>query len=275
MSMTGRHARSCLSSRSTPLALAPICVVACLLWCRLVSGADVQVAVASNFATPMGRIAVEFTRDVGHHAVVSTGATGSLAAQIRNGAPFDVFLAADSKTPRALESDKLAVPGTRFTVALGRLVLWSARPGYVDPEGSVLERGDFHHVAIANPTLAPYGEAAIETLRALGLGDVVRPKIVQGENVAQTATFIATGNAELGFVALSQVTSPGHTPTGSYWVVPPALYAPIRQDGVLLTRGASNPAARALLDYLKSPKIRDLVRSYGYEVDEADAGAGP
>jgi len=245
----------------------PIWVVACVLWCRVGSAADVQVAVASNFAPPMERIAAEFAKDVGHRAVVSAGATGSLAAQIRNGAPFDVFLAADAKTPAALETDKLAVAGTRFTVAYGRLVLWSARPGFVDPAGEVLRRGAFRHLAIANPTLAPYGQAALEVLHALGLGDVLGPKIVQGENVAQTATFVATGNAELGFVALSQVVAPGHAAGGSSWVVPASLYSAIRQDGVLLTRGASNPAARALLDYLKSAKIKELLRDYGYGVD--------
>jgi molybdate transport system substrate-binding protein len=232
-----------------------------------VRAADVQVAVATNFAGPMQRIAAEFAKDTKHNAIVVTGATGTLYAQIRNGAPFEVLLAADARTPKKLEAEGLAVPGSTFTYALGRLVLWSAQPDFVDGAGEVLSRGRFQHVAIANPTLAPYGAAAIEVIDALGLSDSLRPKLLSGESVAQVAQFVATGNAELGFVALSQVAAPGQRVVGSYWLVPARLYSPIRQEALLLQRGANNQAARAICEYLKSAKARDLIRSYGYALE--------
>jgi molybdate transport system substrate-binding protein len=232
-----------------------------------VRATDVQVAVASNFAVPMQHIAAEFAKDTKQNAIVVTGATGTLYAQIRNGAPFEVLLAADAATPRKLETEGLAVPGSIFTYAVGRLVLWSAQPDFVDAAGDVLRRGHFRHVAIANPALAPYGAAAIEVIDALGLADSLRPKLLSGESVAQVAQFVATGNAELGFVALSQVVAPGQAVAGSYWLVPTRLYSPIEQDAVLLQRGATNPAARALCEYLRSTKARDLIRSYGYALE--------
>lgn len=225
---------------------------------------DVQVAVASNFAGPMQRIAADFARDTGHHAVVATGATGTFHAQIESGAPFEVLLAADQATPKALEADGFAVAGSRFTYARGTLVLWSARAGYVDPAGAVLKGAGFQHLAIANPKLAPYGLAAMEALGKLALLDALRPKLLYGESIAQAHQFVATGNAELGFVALSQVAVPGVPTGGSYWVVPANLYSPILQDAVLLRKGSSRPAARALCDYLKSAKAREVIRAYGY-----------
>jgi molybdate transport system substrate-binding protein len=228
---------------------------------------DVQVAVAANFAAPFQRIAAEFEKETKHHAVVVTGATGVLYAQIRNGGPFEVLLAADTATPKKLESEGLAVRGSRFTYAVGKLVLWSAKPEFVDPGGEVLRNGHFRHLAIANPQLAPYGAAAVEVIDALGLSAALGPKLLTGESIAQAAQFVATGNAELGFVALSQVAVPGQPVTGSYWAVPQRLYSPIRQDATLLQRGAGNAAALALLAYLKSAKAGDLIRAYGYNLE--------
>ncbi|MGA7120451.1 MAG: molybdate ABC transporter substrate-binding protein [Polyangiaceae bacterium] len=228
---------------------------------------DVQVAVAANFAAPFQRIAAEFEKETRHHAVVVTGATGVLYAQIRNGGPFEVLLAADTATPKKLESEGLAVQGSRFTYAVGKLVLWSAKPEFVDRGGEVLRKGHFRYLAIANPRLAPYGAAAVEVIDALGLSAALGPKLLTGESIAQAAQFVATGNAELGFVALSQVAVPGQPVTGSYWAVPQRLYSPIRQDAALLQRGASNAAAIALLAYLKSAKAGDLIRAYGYNLE--------
>jgi molybdate transport system substrate-binding protein len=228
---------------------------------------DLEVAVAANFAGPMRRIAVDFTKDTGHRVVVATGATGTLFGQIENGAPFEVLLAADAATPKKLEADGFAVAGSRFTYALGRLALWSSKAGYVDAAGAVLRGGTFKYLAIANPKLAPYGAAATEALGALGLLEVLRSRLVQGESIAQTYQFVASGNAELGFVALSQIAAPGTPTMGSYWIVPERLYPPIRQDAALLAKGASNPAARALCEYLKSAKVRDVIQAYGYGLD--------
>lgn len=234
-------------------------------------GGEVRVAVAANFAGAMQTLGAEFTKDTGYRAQIVPGATGTLYAQIENGAPIDVFLAADQETPKKLDAEGQAVAGTRFTYALGRLVLWSARPGFVDAGGDVLRLGHFQHLAIANPRVAPYGQAAVEVLAALGLSDAVRPKLVQGENVGQTAQFVSSGAAELGFVALSQISGPDAPSTGSSWRVPERLYKPLRQDAVLLKRGASNPAARALLAYLRGPKARDLIQSFGYGLDVPSA----
>ncbi|WP_322402565.1 molybdate ABC transporter substrate-binding protein [Massilia luteola] len=225
---------------------------------------DVQVAVAANFTAPMQKIAAAFEKDTGHKAVLAFGATGKFYAQIVNGAPFEVLLAADDATPAKLEAEHRTVPGTRFTYATGKLVLWSAQDGYVDDKGQVLQTGHYAHLAIANPRTAPYGAAAVETLTRLNLYDRVRGKLVQGENIAQTHQFVSTGNAPLGFVALSQVYRDGRFTSGSGWIVPANLHAPIRQDVVILARGGANPAARALEDYLKSNKARDIIRSYGY-----------
>ena len=228
--------------------------------------AEVSVAVAANFTAPMQRIAQAFEQETGHKALLAFGATGNFYAQIRNGAPFQVLLAADDETPLRLERDGVTVAGSRFTYATGRLVLWSNQPGLVDDKGEVLRTGSFQRIAIANPKLAPYGAAAIETLERLGDLDVVRPRIVQGENIAQTYQFVATENAQLGFVALSQVMSDGRNAQGSGWVVPSSLHEPVRQDAVLLAGGKDNPAAAALLAYLKSDKARAVIRSFGYEL---------
>ena len=230
------------------------------------SADEVRVAVAANFTAPMQRIAEAFARDTGHRAVLAFGATGKFYAQINNGAPFDVLLAADEQTPQRLEDDGQGVAGSRFTYAIGSLVLWSAREGYVDPQGRVLADGDFRHLALANPKTAPYGAAALQTLEKLGLRERLQPRFVQGENIAQTHQFVASGNAELGFIALSQVIEDGRIARGSAWRVPADQHQPIRQDALLLQRGEHNPAARALLDYLRSASAVALIRAYGYEV---------
>lgn len=227
---------------------------------------EVQVAVAANFTAPMQKIAAEFEKDTGNRAVLAFGATGKFYAQINNGAPFEVLLAADDETPARLEAERKTVSGTRFTYATGKLVLWSARDGYVDGQGQVLKGRNYEHLAIANPKAAPYGAAAVETLQKLKLWDGVQPKLVQGENIGQAFQFVATGNAPLGFIALSQVWRDGKFTSGSGWIVPANLHTPIRQDAVILGKGAANPAARALEDYLKSPKARDIIRSFGYDL---------
>ena len=227
---------------------------------------EVQVAVAANFAGPMEKLAEQFQRDTGHKAVVATGATGKFYAQIRNGAPFEVLLAADDDTPARLETEGHVAAGSRFTYAVGRLVLWSARDGVVDANGNVLKTGSYKHLAIANPKTAPYGAAAVATLRKLGLYESVQPRIVQGENIAQAWQFASTGNAELGFVAQAQVWRDGKFTSGSGWIVPATMHEPIRQDAALLAKGAGNPAAQALLQYLRTDKAKALIRSFGYEV---------
>jgi molybdate transport system substrate-binding protein len=227
---------------------------------------EVQVAVAANFAGPMETLAAQFQKDTGHKAVVASGATGKFYAQIRNGAPFEVLLSADDETPARLEAEGHAVARSRFTYAVGRLVLWSAKANYVDATGAVLKTGDFTHLAIANPKTAPYGAAAVAVIDKLGLTARLQPRLVQGENIAQAFQFASTGNAELGFVAQAQVWRDGKFTAGSGWIVPATMHAPIRQDAALLTRGAKNPAAQALLDHLRTDKAKALIRAYGYEV---------
>ncbi len=225
---------------------------------------EVLVAVAANFVGPLAKIGEGFTAATGHTLKVSSGATGKFYSQIVAGAPFEVLIAADDDTPRKLIAEGYGVTGSHFTYAIGKLVLWSAQPGYVDDQGAVLTTGTYAHLAIANPKLAPYGRAGTEVLRARGLGDALAPKLVTAESIAQAYQFVATGNAELGFVALSQVAVPGKPAKGSYWLVPPSLYGEIRQDAVLLKTGEKNPASAALLAYLKSPAAKALIQSYGY-----------
>jgi molybdate transport system substrate-binding protein len=228
------------------------------------SAAEVLVAVAANFAAPMHAIAASFEKDTGHKARLAFGSTGKFYAQIQNGAPFDVMLAADDETPAKLIQEGAADAASRITYAIGSLVLWSAKPGFVDGNGEVLRRGQYGKLALANPKTAPYGKAAVETLTRLGLLSAAEPTFVQGENIAQAFQFVSTGNAELGFVALSQVMKDGKVQQGSAWIVPAELHTPIRQDAVLLSRGRGNAAAQALLDYLQSDKARTVIRSFGY-----------
>ena len=227
---------------------------------------DIAVAVAANFTAPARALAEIFARTTGHEAKLSFGATGAFYTQIKNGAPFDILLAADDERPIRLEKEGDTVPGSRFTYAIGQLVLWSAKPGFVDGEGAVLKGGNFNKIAIANPKLAPYGAAAVETMDKLGLAAALTPKLVTGESIGQTYNFIATGNAELGFVALAQVLDGGKMKSGSMWVVPAKYHAPIIQDAVILKRAAANPAAKAWMALMRSPNTQDFIRSYGYEV---------
>lgn len=247
--------RPVLTSAAVLLAFAP-----------LAQADEVAVAVAANFTAPMQKIAAEFEKDTGHKAVLSFGATGKFYAQITNGAPFEVLLSADDETPAKLEKEQAGVAGSRFTYAIGKLVLWSAKPGYVDSKGEVLKKGEFARLSIANPKTAPYGQAAMEALDKLKLLPALQPKIVQGENISQAHQFVATGNAELGFVALSQVYVDGKLTSGSMWQVPGTLYSPIRQDAVVLNKGAGKPAVQALMTYLKSAKARAVIQTYGYDL---------
>lgn len=224
----------------------------------------VSVAVAANFTAPMQKIATAFEMDTGHKAELSFGATGKFYAQITNGAPFQVLLAADNTTPAKLEAEGKAVSASRFTYAIGTLVLWSAQAGYVDAQGAVLKTGDFKHLAIANPKLAPYGVAATQVMEKLEVAAALQPRLVQGENIAQTFQFVSTGNAQLGFVALSQVMVDGKIAKGSAWQVPAPLHDLIRQDAVLLTTGKDSAAAAALMQYLRGEKARTIIKSYGY-----------
>ena len=232
----------------------------------LVYADEVNVAVAANFTAPMKAIAAEFEKDTGNKAILSFGSSGKFYAQIINGAPFQVFLSADEQKPLKLEQQGMVVPGTRFTYAIGKLVLWSAKDSMVDFDGKVLNKGDFSHLSIANPKLAPYGEAALEVLKNLGVLERVQPRLVQGENIAQAHQFVATGNVELGFVALSQVMKDGKLTSGSGWIVPSSLYSPIKQDAVILAKGKGNPAATALEKYLQSDKAKAIIKSYGYDL---------
>ncbi len=237
--------------------------VICLA-CSTAFADDVQVAAAANFTAPMKLIAAAFEKETGHKAVLSFGATGKFYAQISHGAPFDVFLSADDETPARLEKEGVAVTGSRFTYATGKLVLWSAQPGAVDAQGEVLTTGNFKKLAIASPKLAPYGAAALETITKLGLLNRLEPRFVTGESIGQTYSFVATGNADLGFIALSQVYENGQIKSGSGWVVPEALHSPIRQDAVLLGKGAGNKAAVMLMAYLKTDNAKAVIRSFGY-----------
>ena len=240
--------------------------LAALLLSAALQAETVQVAVAANFTAPMKQIAEAFEKDTGHKVQLSSGATGKFYAQIKSGAPFDVFLSADDETPTRLAAEGATVAGSRFTYATGRLVLWSPRPGVVDSRGDVLRANAFRNIAIAAPKLAPYGAAAVQALTRLGLLGTIEPKFVQGESIGQAFSFVSSGNAELGFIALSQVYENGQLKSGSGWVVPATLHAPLRQDAVQLAHGKDNPAAAALLQYLKSDRVRAMIRAYGYEV---------
>ena len=228
--------------------------------------AEVNVAVAANFNAPMQKIAARFEQETGHKAILSFGGTGKFYSQIQHGAPFQVLLSADGTTPARLEQEGLGVKGSRFTYAIGKLVLWSKRANFVDDRGEVLKSGKFERLALADPKLAPYGAAAIEAMGTMGVLSALTPKIVQGENISQAFQFIATENAQLGFVALSQVFADGRIAEGSAWIVPANLYSPIRQDAILLSKGKDDAAALALLAYLKGDKAKAVIRSFGYDL---------
>lgn len=221
---------------------------------------ETNVAVAANFGETAKEIAKAFKDKTGHDLAMSFGSTGQLFTQITQDAPFTVFLAADDETPRRAVEAGLGVRGSTFAYAFGRLALWSRTPGLV-PGEEALRAGRFEKIAIANPKVAPYGAAAVEVMTKLGVWDSLAPRIVQGTNIAQTVQFVETGNAEIGFVALSQVVA---KPEGARWVVPAALHAPIQQDAVLLARGAADPVARAFFDFLKGAEARAIIAKFGY-----------
>ncbi|KAA8697689.1 Molybdenum ABC transporter, periplasmic molybdenum-binding protein [Pseudomonas caricapapayae] len=227
---------------------------------------EVQVAVAANFTAPIQAIATDFEKDTGHKLVAAFGATGQFYTQIKNGAPFEVFLSADDTTPAKLEQEGDTVKGSRFTYAVGTLALWSAKDGYVDGKGEVLKANQYQHLSIANPKAAPYGLAATQVLSKLGLTDATKAKIVEGQSITQAYQFVSTGNAELGFVALSQIYKDGKLTSGSAWIVPDALHDPIKQDAVILNKGKDNAAAKALVEYLKGPKAAAIIKSFGYQL---------
>ncbi len=237
----------------------------CGLMCSPVRAGEVSVAVASNFAKPMERLAPLFQKETGHTVKVTLGASGKLYAQIKGGAKFDAFLSADEEMPRLLMQDGMAVGGSRFVYATGRLVLWSVQPDLVDDKASVLNKGNFNMLAIANPLLSPYGVAAKETLMKLTMWNSIQPKLTKGDNVTQTYQLAATEKADLAFIALSQVMRDGQVADGSWWPVPQEMHHPIRQSAVLLA-GAKDPAAaKAFLSFLKSEKARAVMRGFGYE----------
>lgn len=231
-----------------------------LLFATRAGAESVHIAVATNFATTCNAIGKAFTAATQHDVVISDGSSGKLAAQIANGAPFEVFLSADVERPAKLEAEQKTVAGTRFVYAVGKLALWSASPDLVTGEAT-LRADAFRHLAIANPELAPYGAAARDVLQKLQLWDRLQPKLVRGEDIGQTFHFVSTGNAELGFVALSQIAA---NDAGSRWLVPQDLYAPIEQQAVLLLPGRGDPAARAFLEFLKGDAARALIEGAGY-----------
>lgn len=229
--------------------------------------AEAQIAVAANFTAPMKAIIDIFEEDTDHEVKASYGSTGKLYAQIKNGAPFEALLAADQKRPELLEEEGMGVLGSRFTYAIGTLVLWSADADKVEDGPALLESGDFNKLSIANPKLAPYGEASIETLEALDLKATLEPKFVMGENIAQAYQFVDTGNADIGFVALSQVMQDGEITKGSGWIVPGEMHSPIRQDAVILKSGSDNPAVTELIAYLQGEKAQAIIHDFGYETE--------
>ncbi len=227
---------------------------------------EISVAVAANFTAPMQKIAAEFEKSTGHKVQLVFGSTGKFYAQIKSGAPFQLLVAADDETPTRLVREGDGVAGSQFTYAIGKLVLWSPKPGFVDDKGEVLKGGKFEHLSIANPKLAPYGLAAIETLKVLGLADMLQPRIVTGESITQAQQFVVSGSAELGFIAFSQIHKDGKLIAGSHWLVPAKYHSPIRQDAVVLVKGKGNAAVEALVGFLRSRTSADIIKSYGYDL---------
>ncbi|MCI5851969.1 MAG: molybdate ABC transporter substrate-binding protein [Sutterellaceae bacterium] len=227
---------------------------------------EIQIAVAANFTAPAKDLAPVFEKQTGHKVKLSFGGTGAFFAQIENGAPFDILLAADAKTPAKIEQKGLGVKGSSFTYALGKLVFWSSDPAKIDSNGNALKEMKFAKCAVADPKLAPYGEASYQTLESFKLLKAYEPKFVTGNNIGKTFQFVKTGNAEVGFVALSQVFKNGKFTSGSGWVIPAKYYRPIRQDAVLLNHGAKSDAAKAFLKFLQSPESNKLKESYGYGI---------
>ncbi len=223
----------------------------------------IRIAVASNFNEPIKAIAAKYQQQTGHRVILVVGSTGKHFAQIINGAPFEIFFAADRRRPQLLEERGVAISGSRFTYAYGRLILWSSRTNYVDAEGEVLITGEFKRLAIANPKLAPYGKAAQQVLQNKGLWKDMQSRLIRGESIGQTYQFVRTENAELGFVAYSQVLRPNLKSSGSYWVVPQSLYQPIEQQAVLLKE---NTIARDFISFVKKQEIKKIIVKFGYDI---------
>jgi molybdate transport system substrate-binding protein len=228
--------------------------------------AQTNVAVAANFTDAAKEIAAAFKAKTGHEAVLSFGSSGQLYTQISQDAPFQIFLSADDERPKKAVAEGLGVPDSVFTYAVGKLVLWSKEPDLVQGEAT-LKSAAFSKLSICNPVAAPYGAAAVETLKSLKLYEALQPKFVVGANITQAYQFVQTGNAEIGFVALSQVVG---DKSGSHWMVPQDLYSPIRQDAVLLKKGANNAAATGFMAFLKGPEAKAIVAQYGYETGGAE-----
>lgn len=234
------------------------------------SAEEVHVAVAANFRSTLREIVKSFERDTTHTVLINSGSSGKFYAQITHGAPFDIFFSADVMRPQRLEEEGFAAPGSRFTYAIGRLTLWSPDPNMIKGDGlTVLSHGHFKHLAMANPKTAPYGTAAKRTLEALGLWNHIQGRIVQGENIAQAFHFVYSQNAQLGFMALSQILDPKINGAGSRWDVPENLHEPLRQQAILLIHGQHNTAAQAFLDYVKGPKARTIIEQFGYGLEES------
>ncbi|WP_018013635.1 molybdate ABC transporter substrate-binding protein [Teredinibacter turnerae] len=252
--------------RAVPLAI----LVFTFALTTVCQAATVRVAVASNFSGPMKKIAREFEASSSHNVVLTFGSSGKFYAQIRSGAPFDVFYSADEQKPTRLVSEHLAEAKSQFCYAVGVLALWSANRPQVVLNERTLSQASFSKLAIANPRLAPYGAAAVEVIKTLGLWDALQKSLVQGENITQTFQFVQSGNADLGFVALSQLQLQPETSANTYWIVPDSLHTPIRQDAILLNRGQDNPAAMALLEFTKSAKARTIIENFGYRIPDSD-----
>jgi molybdate transport system substrate-binding protein len=223
----------------------------------------IHIAVASNFAGAMKEITQVFEQQTGHEVILVFGSTGKHYAQIKNGAPFEAFFAADADRPQRLEDEGIALAGSRFTYALSKVVLWSPLPDMVDTAGVVLDSGEFLHIAVANSKLAPYGRAAEEIMKARGVWEKLKARMVRGENISQAFNFIRSGNAELGFVALSQVRTPDGEIAGSCWMPPDSLHGPIEQQALLLKE---NVAARRLMAYIKGDEARMIIKRHGYDI---------
>lgn len=236
-----------------------------LFFAQRVTAAEVTVAVAANFSAPAKAIVLRFEEQTGHHVKLVLGSSGRIFAQIMHGAPFDVFLSADALKPAALKARGMTVPNSHFTYAIGALALWSADPGFIDNTGDILKEGRFNKLALANPRLAPYGLAARQVLQSLGLYETLSAKFVRGENIAQTYQFIATANADLGFIARAQLPA-----TGSYWIIPESLYQPIRQDAVILKSAADNKAALTFTRFLASDWAKKMISRHGYKIPNGD-----
>lgn len=240
--------------------LATLALVTAALFTSQASAGQTNVAVAANFTDASKEIAAAFKKKTTNDAILSFGSSGQLVTQITQDAPFEIFLSADDARPKELVTQGLGVPGSEFTYAIGKLVLWSKQPDLVKGE-ETLKGAKFSKLSICDPVAAPYGAAAVETMKSLKLYDSLKPKFVEGANITQAYQFIETGNAEVGFVALSQLAGKNE---GSRWMVPQDLYKPITQGAVLLKKGENNPAATAFIEFLKGPEARAIIEKYGY-----------